>query len=111
MLFEEFDKALELTQAELARRLGVSYPRLNEIIKRKRSITPDTALRLSCVSGKSKYHGAYRTLEAAKSEKKELVELIDTGKVLKIRKKDAAMMTFAEVSKAIRESWQRRFAN
>jgi site-specific recombinase XerD len=68
-------------------------------------------LRLSCVSGKSKYHGTYRTLEAAKAEKKELVELIDTGKVLKIRKKDAAMMTFAEASKAIRESWQRRFAN
>jgi site-specific recombinase XerD len=63
------------------------------------------------VSGKSKYHGTYRTLEAAKSEKKELVELIDTGKVLKIRKKDTAMMTFAEVSKAMRESWQRRFAN
>ena len=49
MLFEEFVKPLELTQAELARRLGISYPRLNEIIKGKRSITPDTALRLSRV--------------------------------------------------------------
>ena len=29
MLFEEFVKPLELTQTELARRLGVSYPRLN----------------------------------------------------------------------------------
>ena len=38
MLFEEFVKPLELTQVELARRLGVSYPRLNESIKRKRSI-------------------------------------------------------------------------
>jgi antitoxin HigA-1 len=53
MLFEEFVKPLELTQAELARRLGVSYPRLNEIIKRKRSITPDTALRLARVLGMS----------------------------------------------------------
>jgi antitoxin HigA-1 len=53
MLFEEFVKPLELTQAALARRLGVSYPRLNEIIKRKRSITPDTALRLSRVLGMS----------------------------------------------------------
>ncbi len=53
MLFEEFIKPLGLTQAELARRLGVSYPRLNEIIKRRRSVTPDTALRLSRVLGMS----------------------------------------------------------
>ena len=53
MLFEEFVKPLDLTQAELARRLGVSYPRLNEIIKGRRSVTPDTALRLSRVLGMS----------------------------------------------------------
>ncbi|MBW2010506.1 MAG: HigA family addiction module antidote protein [Deltaproteobacteria bacterium] len=53
MLFEEFVKPLELTKAELARRLGVSYPRLNEIIKGRRSVTADTALRLSRVLGMS----------------------------------------------------------
>ena len=53
MLFEEFVKPLELTQTELARHLGVSYPRLNEIIKGRRSVTPDTALRLSRVLGMS----------------------------------------------------------
>jgi len=53
MLFEEFVKPLHLTQTELARRLGVSYPRLNEIIKGRRSVTPDTALRLSRVLGMS----------------------------------------------------------
>jgi len=53
MLFEEFIKPLGITQAELARRLDVSYPRLNEIIKGKRSVTPDTALRLSRVVGMS----------------------------------------------------------
>ena len=53
MLFEEFVKPLDLTQAELSRRLGVSYPRLNEIIKGRRSVTPDTALRLSRVLGMS----------------------------------------------------------
>ena len=53
MLLEEFVKPLELTQVKLARCLGVSYPRLNEIIKGKRSITPDTALRLSRVLGMS----------------------------------------------------------
>lgn len=53
MLFEEFVKPLNLTQVELARCLGVSYPRLNEIIKGRRSVTPDTALRLSRVLGMS----------------------------------------------------------
>ena len=51
MLLEEFIKPLGMTQAELARRLGVSYPRLNEIIKGRRSVTPDTALRLARVLG------------------------------------------------------------
>ena len=51
MILEEFVKPLELTQTELARCLDVSYPRLNEIIKGKRSVTPDTALRLSRVLG------------------------------------------------------------
>ena len=53
MLFEEFVKPLEITQVELARLLDVSYPRLNEIIKGRRSVTPDTALRLARVLGMS----------------------------------------------------------
>ena len=53
MLLEEFVKPLKITQTELAQKLGVSYPRLNEIIKGRRSVTPDTALRLSHVLGMS----------------------------------------------------------
>ena len=53
MLLEEFLRPLRLTQTELAARLGVSYPRLNEIIHGKRSVTPDTALRLARVLGMS----------------------------------------------------------
>ena len=53
MLFEEFLKPLGITQTEFAVRLGVSYPRLNEIIRKKRSVTPDTALRLERVLGMS----------------------------------------------------------
>src|SRR5438046_9846756 len=34
-------------------RLGVSFPRLNEIIRGKRGVTPDTALRLARVLGMS----------------------------------------------------------
>jgi antitoxin HigA-1 len=53
MLLEEFIKPLGVTQAELARRLEISYPRLNEVVKGRRSVTPDTALRLSRVLGMS----------------------------------------------------------
>lgn len=53
MLLEEFVKPLGITQSELALRLGVSFPRLNEIIRGKRAVTPDTALRLAWVLGMS----------------------------------------------------------
>ena len=46
MLLEEFLKPLGLTQSECAERIGVSYPRVNELVHGKRSMTPDTALRL-----------------------------------------------------------------
>jgi addiction module HigA family antidote len=47
MLLEEFLKPLELSQAEVARRLQIPLNRLNELVKGKRGVTPDTALRLS----------------------------------------------------------------
>ncbi len=53
MLLEEFLKPLGLTQSAFAVRLGVSFPRLNEIINAKRGVTPDTALRLARVTGMS----------------------------------------------------------
>src|SRR5215210_2000382 len=51
MLLEEFIKPLEIRQTELAEWIGVSYPRLNEIVHGKRTVTPDTALRLEQVFG------------------------------------------------------------
>jgi antitoxin HigA-1 len=42
---------VELNNQDLARCLEGSYPRLNEIINCKRSVTPDTALRLARVLG------------------------------------------------------------
>lgn len=53
MLLEEFLKPLGISQSAFAVRLGVSYPRLNEIVRGKRSVTPDTALRLARVLGVS----------------------------------------------------------
>jgi addiction module HigA family antidote len=53
MLLEEFLKPMGITQSDFATRLGVSFPRLNEIIKGRRGVTPDTALRLAKVLGMS----------------------------------------------------------
>lgn len=53
MLLEEFLKPLGITQSAFAARLGVSFPRLNEVIHAKRAVTPDTALRLARVTGMS----------------------------------------------------------
>lgn len=51
MLLEEFLKPLGISQVELARLIGVSYPRVNELIHGKRGMTPDTALRLERLFG------------------------------------------------------------
>ena len=53
MLLEEFLKPLGISQSAFARQLEVSFPRLNEIINGKRSVTTDTALRLARVTGMS----------------------------------------------------------
>ena len=46
ILLEEFMQPYGLTQAELAKRILVTRRRVNEIVKGKRAITPDTAIRL-----------------------------------------------------------------
>src|SRR5688500_12038241 len=53
MLLEEWLKPLGISQSAFAARLGVSFPRLHEIIHAKRGVTADTALRLSRVLGTS----------------------------------------------------------
>ena len=53
MLVEEFLRPLGITQSAMAVRLGISFPRLNEIVRGKRGVTPDTALRLARVVGMS----------------------------------------------------------
>jgi addiction module HigA family antidote len=51
MLLEEFLEPLGISQSAFAVLSGVSFPRLNEIIRGKRTVTPDTALRLARVTG------------------------------------------------------------
>ncbi len=48
---EEVLDDLELSQAELARRMGRPTQAINEIIKGEKAITPDTAIQLEQVLG------------------------------------------------------------
>jgi antitoxin HigA-1 len=53
VLLEEFLKPLGISQNRLAREILVPPRRVNEIVLRKRAITPDTALRLARYFGTS----------------------------------------------------------
>ncbi len=47
MLLEEFLIPMGMTQRELANAIHVPYQRVNEIINKRRGVTPSTALRLA----------------------------------------------------------------
>jgi addiction module HigA family antidote len=51
MLREEFVAPLGLTQMELAAAIGLSFQSVNAILNRRRSVTPDVALRLERLFG------------------------------------------------------------
>lgn len=53
MLREEFLKPLDLSQRELADRMGVHYPRVNELVNGKRGVTTETAVMLARILGTS----------------------------------------------------------
>lgn len=53
ILEEEFLKEMKISQSQLARDIQVPHRRVNEIARGKRSITPDTAMRLSRYFGNS----------------------------------------------------------
>ena len=46
MLLEEFLRPMNLSQRDLAEAIHVPYQRVNELVNRRRGITPSTALRL-----------------------------------------------------------------
>ncbi|KHE93298.1 MAG: HigA family addiction module antidote protein [Candidatus Scalindua rubra] len=53
MLLEEFLLPMGITQMELSKEIHVPYQRINEIVNKRRGITPSTALRLSKFFGVS----------------------------------------------------------
>jgi addiction module HigA family antidote len=53
ILLKEFLEPSRLTQARLAREIGIPQNRVNELIRGKRGVTPETALLLSSYFGNS----------------------------------------------------------
>jgi addiction module HigA family antidote len=77
MLLEEFLKPMGITQRQLAEGIHVPYQRVNELINRRRGITPSTALRLAKYFGNSpgfwlSLQHRWDLYQAMRAEKKEL---------------------------------------
>lgn len=53
MLLEEFLKPMALSQRDLAEGIHVPYQRINELVNKRRGVTPSTALRLAKFFGTS----------------------------------------------------------
>ncbi len=51
ILIEEYLKPLKISQTEFANRIGVTFHRLNEIVRGRRGVSTDTALRFARALG------------------------------------------------------------
>lgn len=77
ILLTEFLEPLKLSQNQLANDIGVPPRRINEIILGKRSVTPDTSIRLGKYFGLS--HGFFLGLQTdydMEEKEKELKKVI-----------------------------------
>jgi addiction module HigA family antidote len=80
MLVEEFLVPMEITQRELADAIHVPYQRINELVNRKRGVTPSTALRLARYFGVSpdfwlNLQARWDLYRAQQKEQKELASI------------------------------------
>ena len=71
VLLEEFLAPLHISQNRLAREIAVPPRRINEIVLGKRSVTPDTALRLSRYFGTSSrvWRGLHMVYDVEETER------------------------------------------
>jgi len=78
ILLEDFLKPLEITQYRLAQDIGVGQTKISQIVRGKRGISADTALRLARYFGTSAEFWmnaqAWYELEVAKDKAGEAVE-------------------------------------
>ena len=79
VLLEDFMKPLGITQYRLAKDIGVSSLRVSQIVRGKRSITADTAMRLARYFGTSA--GIWMRIQARYDL--EVAQAEDAGKIAK----------------------------
>ena len=77
MLLVEFLRPMQLSQRQLADGIRVPYQRINELVNKKRGVTPSTALRLAKLFGTSpdlwmNLQQRWELFHARESEAKEL---------------------------------------
>lgn len=82
MLLEEFLTPMNISQRELADAIHVPYQRVNELVNKKRGITPATALRLAKFFGVSadfwlSLQVRWDLYRATQAEKKEIASIKD----------------------------------
>jgi antitoxin HigA-1 len=85
-LREDYLPDLGWTQQQLADRLRVSFRRVNELLNRKRGVTPDTAMRLGRLFGQSpefwmNMQVAYDLWEAAQGEEARAVQEVEPVRI------------------------------
>ncbi|WOG30122.1 HigA family addiction module antitoxin [Endozoicomonas sp. 8E] len=81
---EEVLEEMDITQAELARRMGRPPQAINEILKGEKAITPETALQLEQVVGVPAYfwsslESEYRLVMATEADERKAEDEIDTA--------------------------------
>lgn len=81
VILEEFLKPLSISQNMLARAIGVTPRRINEVVLGKRSVTADTAIRLAYYFGTSEefwmgLQDSYELEEAHRNIRKDLKDFI-----------------------------------
>jgi addiction module HigA family antidote len=83
ILLEEFLKPLSITAYRLSKDIGIPQTRTSEIIKGHRSITADTALRLSYYFGNSAkfWLGLQNDFDLEEEKKSKLTELRKIKKI------------------------------
>ncbi|HHJ37894.1 MAG: XRE family transcriptional regulator [Methylothermaceae bacteria B42] len=89
MLREEFLVPMNITQRELADAIHVPYQRINELVNKKRGVTPSTALRLGKFFGVSpdfwlNLQIRWELYKAQKIEKNEIESIRDFKHVQKL---------------------------
>jgi len=89
MLREEYLVPMEISQRDLADAIHVPYQRVNELINKKRGITPSTALRLAKFFGVSADYWLNLQIrcdlyKAQEAEKKDIESIKDFQKLRKM---------------------------